>query len=358
MGILPSGHPLLTFGGFELDLQSNQLRCQGRLVPLQSQPLKLLVLLLQKPQSLVTREEIRQELWPADTFVEFNDSVNHAVRKLREALNDTAERPRFVETVPRRGYRFLAPVQTVPAATEPSPRAQNGKFFSIARVGWLTLGTAVVVIGLIGLFLGRRRSDSLQVHSLAVLPLENLSGDSGQEYFADGITEAIITDLGQIAGIRVISRHSVMQFKTGNRTLPQIASELTVDALVEGSVVRNGDRVRMTAQLVQMDPERHIWAASYERDAADIIAVQRDIADAVAREIRVTLNRPPGQVQTADTMNTQAYELYLRAREQMSLCSTTGFLQARDYLERAVSLDPNFASAYAGLAMTYTQLGF
>ena len=346
----------LRFGLFELNLATGELRQEGKLVRLQEQPLQLLSLLAQRPGELVGREEIRQKLWPQDTFVQFDDSVNHAIKKVREALGDSATNPRFIETVPRQGYRFIAPVRvpdSEPMLEKPVVSSQSQHHW----IAWLILGTAVAASGL-AFYAHRSRSQIPPIRSLAVLPLANLSGDSTQDYFSDGVTESIITDLGKIRGIRVISRTSVMQFKGRDTPLPQIASDLGVDALVEGGIVRNGDRVRITAQLVAAKPERHLWAASYERDAGDIIGLQRDVAQAVAHEIRATLSGTSGFSPSRQTVNPRAYELYLRGRERLSDFSEPGFSHAVEYLNQAIVIDPNYAPAHASLAMTYTQMGF
>jgi TolB-like protein/DNA-binding winged helix-turn-helix (wHTH) protein/Flp pilus assembly protein TadD len=347
---------VLRFGQFELYLATGQLRREGKLVHLQEQPFQLLSLLAQRPGELVGRDEIRQELWPDNTFVEFDDSVNHAIKKIREALGDSATNPRFVETVPRQGYRFIAPVRV------PETEATSDKPVAAARVQHRGIARRILGIAVaaacLAVFAFHNRTQSPSIRSLAVLPLANLSGDSAQDYFSDGVTESIITDLGQIRGIRVISRTSVMQFKRSNTPLPQIARELGVDALVEGGIVRNRGHVRITAQLVAANPERHLWAASYERDANDIIGLQRDVAQAVAREIRATLGSTPGLSPGKYAANPQAYELYLRGRERLNDFNEPGFAQAVEYLNRAIALDPDYASAHASLGMAYTQMGF
>jgi len=369
---------VLCFGLFELDLRTSQLHRRGRLVHLQGQPLQMLVLLAQRPGELVPREEIREQLWAQDTFVEFDDSVNHAIQKVREALGDSATNPRFIETVPRQGYRFIAPVKTMPSEEEPdSVPGGNGHLSNSTEAGtepktpsirqsvirllarrWIasSVGIAIVLGVIAAAYLVHGHGP--RINSLAVLPLENLSGNPEQEYFSDGVTEAIITDLGQIQGIRVISHTSVMPFKHAGKTLPQIARELNVDALVEGGIVRSGGRVRITAQLVAANPERHIWAASYERDAGDIITLQRDIADAVAHEIEARLNSGVHGAEPRPAVDPQAYELYLRGREHLNYFDPTEFSQAADYLNRAIAVDPSYAPAHASLAMAYTQMGF
>jgi TolB-like protein/DNA-binding winged helix-turn-helix (wHTH) protein len=352
MAVSSTKPQVLCFGLFELCLAAGQLRREGNLVHLQEQPLQLLALLVQRPGELVGRDEIRQELWPQDTFVEFDDSVNHAIKKVREALGDSAANPSFIETVPRQGYRFIAPVR-VPETEEKDHTSVVKHRADAPRVGWLVLLIAIAT-GCLAFFALRSRARTPQIRSLAVLPLANLSGDSSQEYFSDGVTEAIITDVGKIRGIRVISRTSVMQFKGGKAPLPQIARDLGVDALVEGGIVRNGSRVRITAQLVAANPERHLWAASYEGDARDIIGLQRDVAEAVAREIRATLSTTPGWSSAKYAVNPQAYELYLRGRERLSDFNETGFTQAVEYLNQAIALDPNYAPAHASLGTAYT----
>ena len=352
----PPNSLLLRFGLFELDLATGELRQDGKVVRLQEQPLQLLSLLVQRPGELVGREEIRQRLWPQDTFVEFDDSVNHAVKKVREALGDSAANPRFIETIPRQGYRFIAPVR-VPGRQGIADKPVVLRPARGHRVGWLLLGTVVAAACVVFLVL-HSRTHTAPIRSLAVLPLANLSGDATQDYFSDGITESIITDLGKIRGIRVISRTSVMQFKRRDTPLPRIASELGVDALVEGGIVRNGGRVRITAQLVAANPERHLWAASYEGDSNDIIVLQREVAEAVAREIRATLSDTPGFSLSRNTVSPRAFELYLRGRERLNDFNEPGFSQAVDYLNQAIAIDPNYAPAHASLAMAYTQMGF
>ena len=379
MGASAANPQLLRFGSFELDLRTRQLRQQGRLVRLQEQPLQLLTLLAARPGELIDREEIRQKLWAQDTFVGFDDGVNHAIRAVREALGDSARSPRFVETVPRQGYRFIAPVEVLGRHDTPdigrlpaggkaastagpvdpgTPQPARSLVGRLPKARWLPGLLGIIVLAGAAVLVVRSAHPRPQINSLAVLPLENLSGDSSQEYFSDGVTEAIITDLGQIAGIRVISRTSVMHYKRSDRTLPQIARDLNVDALVEGGIVRSGGRVRITAQMVALNPERHVWAASYERDAGDIIGLQRDVAEAVAREIRTALSVAPRPATSRSPVNPQAYELYLRGREHLNYLTGTELHQAVDYLNRSIALEPGYAPAHASLAMAYTQLGF
>jgi TolB-like protein/DNA-binding winged helix-turn-helix (wHTH) protein/Tfp pilus assembly protein PilF len=370
---------VLCFGPFEADLRNRLLLQNGAPVSLQGQPFDVLALLLEHPGELVTRDQLRARLWPSGTVVEFDHSIHAAVTKVREVLGEQAEHPRYIATVPRHGYRFIAPVKALVTREEfdtapPPPGRLAGSdaeadkvrtppsphgLISRRQARWITgLLVTAAVLGAASFFPARIRPNTPRINSLAVLPLENLSGDSGQEYFSDGVTEAIITDLGKIRSVRVISRKSVMQLKGAEKTLPQIARDLDVDALVEGGVVRSGSRVRITAQLIAMNPERHVWAASYERDATDIIGLQREVAETVAREIRATLSATPSHSPSLNAVNPQAYELYLRGRERLNDFNTRAFFQAIEYLNQVVTLEPDYAPAHASLAEAYTHLGF
>ena len=236
------------FGPFQLDLRAAELHHNGSRTKLPEQPFQVLTALLEHPAEVVTREELRQRLWGSDTFVDFEQGLNTAVKRLREVLGDSAEKPQYIETVPRRGYRLMVPVEGLEAAVSPISQAP-----ARGRNIWLTALAVVVVAVAVGIvwrqqLLGFFRP--VKIESLAVLPLENLSGNPDEEYFADGMTEALITELGKVRALRVISRQSVMQYKGTNKPVPQIARELNVDAVVEGSAMRAGDKVRITAQLV------------------------------------------------------------------------------------------------------------
>src|SRR5260370_36761051 len=277
----------LRFGVFELDLRAGELRKHGVRVRLQEQPFELLEMLLEHPGEVVTREELQKNLWPADTFVDFAHGLNKAISKIREALTDSAERPRFVETVARRGYRFLAEVKVANAATVRSPELATLPH-PVAEVGdrpdladkpampkhLLSLlpwkKSALVVLLLVASLAAWRlhswNRPSLVIRSLAVLPLESLSNEASQDYFADGMTDQLISDLGQISALRVISSTSVMVYKHARKPLPQIARELNVDAVVEGTVLRSGDQVRITAQLIEPSTDNHLCSQSYQVD--------------------------------------------------------------------------------------------
>jgi TolB-like protein/DNA-binding winged helix-turn-helix (wHTH) protein/Tfp pilus assembly protein PilF len=384
-GIAQSALPK-RFGGFEFDPRARQLRKHGHRIRLHGQPLEILGLLLEHPAEVVLREELRAKLWPEDTFVDFEHSLNAAVNKLREALGDDANNPRFIETVPRRGYRFIAPVEGALPASAPDSTSQqapavnqesvhllvekpaievpapSGALARLRTVRLASIACAFLVVLLVGFNSGglRRRfwggADPGAIRSLAVLPLENLSHDPEQEYFADGMTEALTTELAQISALKVISRTSVMQYKGTKKLLPQIAKELGVDAVVEGAVQRSGDKVGITVQLIHAPSDRHLLAKSYERSLRDVLALQREVAHAIADEIKAKLT-PPEKIRLASarSINSEAYEDYLRGHY---LLSTEGNMRKGiAYFERAIQKDPNYALAYAGLAESYITLG-
>jgi TolB-like protein/DNA-binding winged helix-turn-helix (wHTH) protein len=370
---------VIRFGNFEVDLQSGELRKAGLKLKLTGQPFQVLAILLEHPGEVVTREELHKRLWP-DTFVDIDHNLNTAINKIREALEDSAESPRFVETLPRRGYRFIAPVdvageksaagQCVSAnasyKVESTPRI--GKRWHIAAARrWsakaMRLGLVVfafVIAVLLAFNVGNvrqrllRRGNAPRIESLAVLPLANLSGDPQQEYFADGMTEALIAELGQIGSLRVISRTSVMQYKGAKKPLPQIARELNVDAVIEGSVLRVGDRARITAQLIGVGPERHLWARNYERDLRDVLSLQGEIARTIADEVKANVTpNVQARLASARPVNPKAHEAYLRGKFFLNNWTEAGIQKATEYAQQAVQMDPDYAPAYGLLAESY-----
>jgi TolB-like protein/DNA-binding winged helix-turn-helix (wHTH) protein len=354
-------------------MRSGELRKQGRKVRLEGQPVQILICLLENPGELVTRDELRQRLWPADSRGNFEDGLNTAVKRLRKALNDSAGNPRFIETLPRRGYRFLAPAQAVNAAEEGpnlieippaglAPGAGNlpGAKGVLGSPFWKGSAWAllIVLVGVIAWTFRLKNGPSPVIRSLAVLPLENLSHDPTQDYFADGMTDELITELGQISELRVISRTSVMTYKGANKSLPQIAQELNVDAVVEGTVLRSGDQVRITTQLVQAPADKRLWAQSYEGDVHQTLALQRKVARAIAEEIQVELTSHERDVlKSVKTVNPDAYEAYLKGRYFWNKRTADGMKKAIDYFNQAIQKDPNYAQAYAGLADSYALAG-
>ena len=364
------------FGEFELDFRSEELRKHGDKVKLQGQPIKILAILLAQPGELVTREALGKELWPGDTFVDFDSGLNSAVKKLREALGDSRESSRFIETLPRRGYRFIAPVEEAESAAsgpstsyEPPVQVLADRRLSRYRLP-VMVGAGVLALLFI-LTYGARWRETLSaetrprpgtgqqsIQSLAVLPLENLSSDPDQEYFAEGMTDALTTDLAKISTLKVISRTSSMQFKGTKKPLQQIAKELNVDALVEGTVERSGSRVRITAQLIDVRNDRNLWAESYERDLQDVLALQSQVARSIASEIKADL-QPQEQARLAAVrqVDPEAEIAYLRGRYEMDKWTREGFKEGFRYFQQAVQEDPGLAEAWAGLSDAYFEWG-
>jgi len=384
----------LRFGAYEFDLRAGELRKHGMRIKLQEQPCQILAILLEHRGEMVTREELQSRLWPSNTFVDFDHSLNTAVMRLREALSDSSENPRFIETLPRRGYRFVAPVeeksaplieshppQTARLGASPTANPNENPALSLAspefpataakksdrvlrpRLFSLTIFLIVIVLAAsFGFRYLPRPSVAVapqgRMTSLVVLPFENLSADKDQAYFADGMTDELIAHLAKIRSLRVISRTSSMEYKGTHKALSQIARDLNVDSVVEGTVLRSGDRVRITAELVQVATDRHLWAETYESQLGDILTLQSHVASAIVNEIRVKLT-PEDQVRLATTrpVSTQSYENYLKGRYYWNKRSQEGLTKAIDYFQLAIEKDPNYALAYAGLADCYSIIG-
>jgi TolB-like protein/DNA-binding winged helix-turn-helix (wHTH) protein/Flp pilus assembly protein TadD len=369
----------LRFGVFEIDLRAGELRKHGLRVRLQEQPFQVLAMLLENHGEVVTREELQKKLWPADTFVDFDHGLNKAINKIREALRDSAESPRFIETVTRRGYRFLAEVKIADAAPVGSselatlaPHAAEvrdgpdaaGKLAIPKRLlpslAWKISAFALL---LLMAFLAAWKFHSWNrpspvIRSLAVLPLESLSNDASQDYFTDGMTDELISYLGQISELRVISRTSVMAYKHVRKPLPQIARELNVEAVVEGTVLRSGDQVRITAQLIEASSDKHLWSQSYEGELRDTLALQSKVARAIADQIRINLNpKEQAALKNVKVANPQAYESFLKGRYFWNKRTADGLKVALAYFNQAIDEDPKYAQAYSGLADTYALMG-
>jgi TolB-like protein/DNA-binding winged helix-turn-helix (wHTH) protein/Flp pilus assembly protein TadD len=376
----PRSTSVVRFGAYEVSLQSGEMRKAGLRIRVQHQPMKLLEILLERPGEVVTREELRSRVWADENFGDFDQAVNIAIAKLRSALGDSAENPRFIETLPKRGYRFIADVSVVEVDTRPKrpgsaagdlPATDPGHKFPGAglalapkRRAWLTrraiFAVAVVLcLPILAVWLFRSRGHAPTViRSLAVLPLDNLSGDASQNYFADGMTDELITDLAQISALRVISRTSVMVYKGARKPLPQIARELNVDAVVEGTVLRSGNQVRITAQLIEASTDKHLWSQSYEGELRDTLALQQRVAGAIADQIRINLTpQEQAVLKSAKAINPEAYESYLKGRYFWNKRTADGLKVALAYFNEAVEEDPNYAQAYSGLADTYALLG-
>jgi TolB-like protein/DNA-binding winged helix-turn-helix (wHTH) protein/Tfp pilus assembly protein PilF len=371
--MLSTGPPKrLRFGVFEADLRSGEVTKHGKRLSLQEQPFRLLALLLERPGELLTREELHEKLWP-QTTVDFDHGLNKAVSKIREALGDSAENPRFIETVARRGYRFLADVTVIGGQLESRADALTARgdlgLLGVTDVdtsprrpprawGFFGGGLALVLAISLSWILYPWRSADATIHSLAVLPLENLSGDASQDYFVDGMTDELITHLGQINTLRVISRTSAMTYKNVHKPLAEIARELNVDAVVEGSVLRSGERVRINTQLIRVPADEDMWAQSYEGDLRDTLALQSKVAQDIAEQIRVTLNRRErAALEKSQAVNPVAYEAYLKGRYFLNKRTGDGLSKAIEYFNSAIESDPTYAEAYSGLADAYALSG-
>ncbi|GAC1415597.1 MAG: adenylate/guanylate cyclase domain-containing protein [Acidobacteriaceae bacterium] len=386
---------IIRFGLFEVDLENNELRRKGLRLKLQDQPLKVLRVLLDRPGVLVTRDELRSRLWEPGEFVEFDHSLNTAMMRLREVLGDPADNPRFIQTVPRKGYKFIAPVHDVQVEeakpelvgdlraefhssdvmVEPAPGGASiqpdlpkglhpsGAAVQVPLSRVIVAGVCIVLVAAIALFVYQQSaasfgSDPRQITSIAVLPMENLSGDSNQEYFADGMTDELIASLARISSLRVVSRTTAMDYKGTHESLEKIAHDLHVEAVVEGTVLRSGDRVRITAELVQVSTDRHLWADTYESPLGDVLALQNQVASAIVSQIRIKLT-PQDKVTLAAArpINSDAFEDYLKGRYYWGKRSEDALGTAIRYFQSATQKDPNYALAYAGLADCYGILG-
>ena len=383
------------FGVFEADLDAGELRKHGHRLKLSEQPFQILAMLLARPGAVVSRDELRERLWLSDTFVDFDHGLNNAVMRLREVLGDSSDHPRFIETLPRRGYRFIAPVehrtsnenqttlqQTLanhgqavakdlwngpdcpPIVSQVGSGAPQRGRFSIPRIATLAMAVLAgsALVSAIAVHYVRAvdasKGKSNRSSSLVVLPMENLSGDKDQDYFADGMTDDLIANLAKIRSLRVVSRSTAMAYKGTLKPLPQIASELNVDAVVEGTVMRVGNRVRITAELVQVSTDQHLWADTYESPIGDVLTLQNRVSSAIVDEIRINLTKEDKErLAKMPSVSPEAYEDFLKGRYYWNKRSTDGFAKAIRYFESATRRDPQYALAYAGLADCYGIIG-
>ncbi len=360
------------FGGLELDLKRYELRKNGRVLRLERMPMDLLILLLSKNGELVSREEIIEKLWGAEVFVETEHGINTAIRKIRQVLGDDPENSRFVQTVVGKGYRFVAPVESLQdRASSPSdtvaPASHQEEGPPVRNVPrrnlWVGLiGAIVLLSGFVVTNPGHLRERALGrppvtgVQSLAVLPLENLSQVPSEEYFADGMTDELITDLAQIGELRVISRTSIMGYKGTKKRLPDIARELGVDAIVEGTVEHSGSHIKVRAQLIRAADERHLWAESFDREIQDVLSLEGELASSIARQVQGRL--APGPRGEIRSVRPAAYEAYLKGRYAWNRRGEAALQEGIEHFKQAIAIDPSYAAAYSGMADSYTTLGY
>jgi TolB-like protein/DNA-binding winged helix-turn-helix (wHTH) protein/tetratricopeptide (TPR) repeat protein len=363
-------------GHWRVEPRLNTVFRNGTSVHLEPKIMEVLVCLAGHAGEPVPKEKLLQAVW-SDTFVT-DDVLKRSISELRRVFEDDARDPHVIQTVAKRGYRLLALVQPVNgSAAETSLEAQPldsvpgsaAKQRHLLWVGALSVGTVALLLSLVSFNVGGLReglfasSSPTPIQSLAVLPLINLSGDPGQEYFADGMTEELITELSRLSGIKVISRTSVMRYKNSNKSLPEIARELHVDGIVEGSVMRSADRVRVTAQLIYARTDANLWAETFDRDAGDVLVMQAAVAGAIASKIKVgMLPAAAGQLKIPRPVNLKAHEAYLRGwhewdiggtlanRQGMQEAAEEHMRRAHEYYNEAIREDPGFAPAYLGLA--------
>jgi TolB-like protein/DNA-binding winged helix-turn-helix (wHTH) protein len=356
------------FDEFELLSSEGELRTKDSCVRLQEKPLQLLMVLLENPQRLVTRAQLRERMWDSHTFVDYELGINVAMKKVRDALGDSAENPKFIQTVAKKGYRFLLPVDVrgpqfaAPTGSGPKSLAADPAT-AVATAGpghsirhWTFAVLVTGVLAALGLWFFEAKAKvrhSAQIHSIAVLPLRDLSPDSGQEYFADGITEELITSLAQSLPQRVISRTSVMRYKQTNEPIAQIARELGVEAIVEGAVARSGNRVTVTIQLIDATEDRHLWAQKYDRSVRDLLALEGELAQEIANQVGGTLTVQQRVGTKPRPTNPQVYELCLLGRYHWNKRTAAGLAKSAEYYQQAIARDPTYAPAYAGLANAY-----
>jgi len=357
MGNPEEANSIVRFQGFELNLQSGELRRDGSRVKLQDQPFKVLVALLQRPGEIVTREELRRLIWAQENIGDFDHAINLAIAKLRSSLGDSADVPHLIETLPRRGYRFIG--TAAPDAIQLERNLSPVQRWNLPLIAALLIVIAAVVLlvdaGGLRSKLFSLSSSQLQIRSLAVLPLNSLSNDQEQDYFTEGMTEALITELGNISALRVISHQSVMQYKGTNKSVPQIARELNVEAIVEGSIIRAGDQVRITVQLIDGRTDRHLWAHSYQREMRGILSLQNDVAKAIASEVRVKLTPQEEKLlASARPVNPEAHEAYLKGLYYVNRWPEPESVHCIESFQRATEIEPTFADAQAGLATCFT----
>ena len=342
---------VLGFGVFELDLHTGELRRHGVKVSLQEQPLRLLGLLLEHAGDLVTRKEIETQLWPGDSYGDLDHRLNSAINKIRIALGDSAENPRFLETIKRRGYRFMAPVQEMGRVVEGTSSPRLPQRSRVLK--WAAGALILAAVSGSALWFSRNPSEPAPDQiMLAVLPFKNIGGDPAEDYLADGLTEEMILQLGQLGSSKlgVIARTSVTPYKTTNKGIRSIGEELGADYILEGSVRQESEQLRITIQLVHVDDQTPLWAESYNRTLDDVFSIQRDVAQRTSVSLALAVLPPPNGQPTPPTKSRAAHHAYLKAQHFRDRGTEEAFYRAADYFRLAIAADPSYACAYAGLA--------
>ncbi|HWC19051.1 MAG TPA: winged helix-turn-helix domain-containing protein, partial [Terriglobales bacterium] len=365
MATAPAAKSVLRFGAFELDSTAGELRKNGLLLKLPPQPAKVLIVLTRRPNELVTREELKQELWGSETFVDFEQGLNSCVRQIRNILGDDPDNPRFIQTIPRKGYRFIAPVTSGGVPVAVTQAAGQVKVETVSPSFWrkgsvLAMVAFTLMAAMAMIYFLSRRSASSGASSprimLAILPFENYSPNMGQDYLADGLTEEMITQLGSLQPERlgVIARTSAMKYKGARVGVDQIGKELGVDYILEGSIRTEADRVRVVAQLIRVRDQSHLWARSYERTQGGMLTMQQEVANAIAAELQVELTPSHQQRLTAlQFADPRAHEAYARGRFFWNKRTDADLATAIQYFEEVLRYEPRYALAYSGLADAY-----
>jgi len=355
------------FAGFELRPAESELSTAESRLRLQEKPLLLLTALLDNPQTLVTRDQLRERMWDSDTYVDYEQGINVAVKKVRDALGDSAEQPKFIQTVAKKGYRMIPPVEVIaaedelpevqlpPSISPVSPAVPTRQPLLFLSWGLAAFAVAIAAVFAVRYFYTREESRRPEpVSSLAVLPLRNLSPESGQDYFADGITEELITDLAQSLPFRVISRTSVMRYKETNEPVNRIARDLGVQLIVEGAVAKSGDRVTVTVQLINATEDRHLWARKFDQKVEDILTVEGELSQEIADQVGVALDADHrSKLANSRPVDSDVYELCLLGRYFWNKRTPAGLAKSIEYFQQAIRRDPRYAPAYAGLADSY-----
>jgi len=364
MAASPSSPSTFRVGDWEVDLRTGELNKPGSKLRLQEQPLQILQVLLEHRGDVVSRQELRERIWPADTYVDFDHGLYSAIKRLRDTLGDNADHPNYIQTLSRRGYRLIAavsgvgttPVDSSSLNTQENLSSEVSKARHVFPTGMM-VWIGVLLLVTLALFSFTTMHSAVSrtlpqpsISSIAVLPLENLSQDPEQEYFADGMTDELTTMLARMGTVRVVSRTSTMRYKKTTKTLPQIGQELKVDAIVEGTVERSGNRVRIRVQLVQAELDRHLWAQTYDRELRDTLVLQSEAAEGIVREIQSNLISPKAGLHRARQVDPEAYEAYLKGMYFSNKRSEPNFTRAIQYFQQAIARDPNYANAYSGLS--------